>query len=286
MQEKKYTADFHLHSEFSDDSDTPMEEQIERGIALGLDAMCFTDHVDYGVKADHDDPNPRPRRDGREIVWNVDYPRYFEKLHRMKEIYKGRIDIGQGLEFGIQHHTVPQFEALYKRYQEEYDFILLSMHQVGDLEFYNGDYFAAHEGQLAANMAYYEEILAVMEKFPHYSILSHLDMLRRYDPDGPIAFSKVRDIIAAILEKAIKDGKGIEINTSSWHYGLDDTMPSRDVLKLYKDLGGTLLTMGSDAYSPKYLADHFEDARAILQDEIGFTQFATFEKMQPVFHKL
>ena len=45
-------ADYHLHSEFSDDSRTPMEAQIERGIALGLDEMCFTDHVDYGIMSD------------------------------------------------------------------------------------------------------------------------------------------------------------------------------------------------------------------------------------------
>ena len=59
----------------------------------------------------------------------------------------------------------------------------------------------------------------------------------RYDPAGVYPFEKVKDIVAAILEQAIKDDKGIEINTSSWKYGLSDTQPSRAILKLYKDLG-------------------------------------------------
>ena len=40
-------ADFHLHSSFSGDSKAPMGEMVERGIALGLGQMCFTEHMDF-----------------------------------------------------------------------------------------------------------------------------------------------------------------------------------------------------------------------------------------------
>ncbi|MBR2544666.1 MAG: histidinol phosphate phosphatase, partial [Erysipelotrichaceae bacterium] len=103
---------------------------------------------------------------------------------------------------------------------------------------------------------------------------------------GVYPFDKVKDLIAEILRTAIADGKGIEINTSSWHYGLKDTQPSRDILKLYKDLGGKIITIGSDAHNTSYLGDHIEEARKILRDEIGFEQFCTFDQMEPIFHNL
>ena len=292
--EKKMQADYHIHTEFSDDSKEPMEAQIERAIALGLDEICFTDHVDYGVKRDWDDPrgvlyraddSANPSAGGRQPLANVDYPKYFAKIHAMREKYAGKIRIKAGLEFGIQTITLPAFERLFARYQDELDFTLLSMHQVGNQEFWTGDYTRGRT-QADYNDAYYEEIYAVQQRFKHYSVLAHLDLLARYDPAGPYPFAKEKDKIAEILKLAIKDGKGIEINTSSWHYGLSDTQPSRDILRLYKDLGGRVFTFGSDAHRTSYLADHFADARRIVRDEIGLTEFCTFDHGQPAFHPI
>ena len=119
--------DYHLHSEFSDDSRAPMEAQIERGIALGLAEMCFTDHVDYGIKKDW-------------TLTNVHYPEYFSKLYRMKRTYGDKIAIKNGLEFGIQTHTIPQYEKLLQDYGDQLDFVLCSIHQVEDKEFWTGDF--------------------------------------------------------------------------------------------------------------------------------------------------
>ena len=284
MNRNKMLADYHMHCEFRDDSQTPMEQQVERAIELGVDEICFTDHVDYGIKKDWDEPGEIAWRGGEPLA-NVDYPRYFEKLADLKRRYDGKITVRQGLEFGIQSHTVPRFEALYERYRDKLDFVLLSMHQVDDQEFWTQD-FQRGKTQKEYNERYYEEILKVMQAFRDYSVLAHLDLLSRYDEQGVYPFEKVRDIIAEILTLAIRDGKGIELNTSSWHYGLADTQPSRAILRLYRDLGGTILTIGSDAHTPKYVADHMQDAYAILRDEIGFREFCTFEKMRPVFHKL
>lgn len=65
-----------------------------------------------------------------------------------------------------------------------------------------------------------------------------------------------------------------------------DTQPSRDILRLYKDLGGKIITVGSDAHITSYLGDHIEDAQKILKYEIGLEEFCTFDKMQPIFHKI
>lgn len=287
-------ADYHLHSEFSDDSKELMERQVEKAIKLGLDEMCFTDHVDYGIKRDWDDPRGIEWRQGdvissgdvaREPLANVDYPRYFAKLAFMRAVYGNMLTIRSGLEFGIQSITVDDYERLFAKYQDELDFVLFSMHQVDNQEFWSQD-FQRGRSQKEYNEAYYEEILKTMKAFKHYSVLAHLDLLVRYDKAGIYPFAKVKDLVAEILRQAIGDGKGIEVNTSSWHYGLSDTQPSRAVLHLYKDLGGRIVTVGSDAHQTSYLAGHIKDAYAILRDEIGFEEIATFDHMEPVFHKL
>lgn len=287
-------ADYHLHSEFSDDSRESMENQIARAIELGLDEMCFTDHVDYGIKKDWDDPRGIQWRSGDGMsssademspLANVNYPEYFAKLLRMRATFGSKISIRSGLEFGIQSITVQDYEKLFTKYRNELDFVLFSMHQVNNQEFWNQQ-FQEGKTQQEYNEQYYNEILKTMKMFRNYSVLAHLDLLVRYDRAGIYPFEKVQDIIAEILKQAITDGKGIEVNTSSWHYGLSDTQPSRKILKLYKDLGGKIITVGSDAHSTKYLADHIKDAYAILKDEIGFTEFTTFDHMKPVFHTL
>ena len=83
----------------------------------------------------------------------------------------------------------------------------------------------------------------------------------------------------------IKDGKGIEINTSSHRYGLADTTPSHEILKLYKELGGEIITIGSDSHKPEHLGAYIDESKELLR-ELGYTQYCTFDKMKPIFHKL
>ncbi len=286
-------ADYHVHCEFSDDSRERMETQIEKALELGLDEICFTDHVDYGIKKDWsegniiwrggdtlNDPNAK-----KEPMANVNYPEYFAKIDRMRETYKDRITIRKGLEFGIQTITVKQYEDLFSRYRDQLDFVLLSMHQVNDLEFWTQD-FQRGKTQKEYNEEYYREIYEVQKIFKDYSVLAHLDLIVRYDNEGVYPFEEVKDMVAEILKTAIADGKGIELNTSSWKYGLADTQPSRAILKLYKDLGGRIITVGSDAHKSGRIYDHVEEGCRILKEEIGFEEICAFDHMVPVFHSI
>ena len=181
-------ADYHLHCEFSDDSRERMENQIEQAIELGLDEICFTDHVDYGIKKDWSEGGIQWRgsdsvssgAEGLDPMANVNYPEYFSKLDRMRETYRGRITIKKGLEFGIQTHTCGQYRRLYDTYRKELDFVLLSMHQVHDQEFWTQD-FQRSRSQREYNEEYYREIYEVQKLFKDYSVLAHLDLICRYD---------------------------------------------------------------------------------------------------------
>ena len=95
----------------------------------------------------------------------------------------------------------------------------------------------------------------------------------------------IQPAVTEILKRAIQDGKGIEVNTSSHRYGLKDTQPSVDILKLYRSLGGEIITIGSDSHKPEHLGAYIPEAQALLR-ELGYRAFCTFVRMQPVFHDL
>lgn len=274
-------TDYHVHTEFSDDSTYPMEQVVKDAIALALDEICITDHVDYGVKADWDSDEPILYRHGEPIA-NVDYPRFMTEFKRVQQLYGDRLSIKLGMEFGVQSHTIPQFETLFKRYP--FDFIILSIHQVEDKEFWTQD-FQQGRAQQEYNERYYEEMLKVVRAYKNYSVLGHMDLIKRYDEAGIYPFEKVKPFIAEILKIVIADGKGIEVNTSSHRYGLSDSMPSTELLQLYHDLGGTIVTIGSDSHAPAHLGTYIQEAECQLKS-LGFQHFCTYEKMQPVFHRL
>lgn len=259
-------ADYHVHTYYSDDSECPMEQMVEQGIAIGLNEIAFTEHVDYGVKT----------------VLNCDYDAYFKEIDALRTRYAGQITIRAGIEFGVQTHTIPLFQRDYDAHA--FDFVILSNHQIGDKEFWNYEY---QEGRTQEEFQrdYYEAIYEVVKSYQDYSVLGHLDMIKRYDPYGSYPDENIMDLADKILRRVIADGKGIEVNTSCFAYGLKDLTPSRALLERYYQLGGKIITIGSDSHKTEHLGSHIAEVKGILR-EIGFTQFCTFEGMKPVFWAL
>lgn len=274
-------ADYHVHTEFSDDSIYPLEDVIKDAISMNMDEICITDHVDYGIKEDWDSGKKIEYRNGEPLA-NVDYARYMDAINLMRKLYGEKIAIKIGLEFGMQEHTIPKFEALFQEYS--FDFIILSVHQVDDKEFWTQD-FQRGKTQKEYNERYYEEMLALVKSYKNYSVLGHMDLMTRYDENGVYPFEKIKPYIEKILKIVIEDGKGIEINTSSHRYGLADTTPSIEILKLYRELGGAIITIGSDSHKPEHLGAYIDETKALLR-ELGFQKFCTYEKMKPIFHDL
>jgi len=259
-------ADYHMHTCYSNDSQYDMEECVQKAIQLGLDEICFTEHSDYGTMGDY----------------VVNYEEYYQEYCRLKDKYKNQIVIKFGCEFGVQRHTIYEYENDFQKYP--FDFIILSNHQIDDIEFWTNKY---QEGktQDEYNFGYYQAIYDVIQKFDYYSVLGHLDMIKRYDQIGIYPDENVKDIITKILSHVIEHGKGIEINTSCFRYGLPDLTPSHYILNLYKKLGGEIITIGSDSHEDSHVGYRIEDVKKELK-KIGFEYFCTFDKMQPIFHKL
>ena len=259
-------ADYHIHSSFSDDSTYPMEDIIKKAITIGLDEICFTEHVDHGVKSYDSDF----------------YKDYHDEFLRCKGKYQNQIKIKFGIEYGIQTHTIEQYQQDF--YRNDFDFVILSCHQINDMEFWTQD-FQKGKTQKEYNLAYYEEIYQVMNKYKNYSVLGHLDAIKRDDLEGVYPYKETKDILENILKLAIKDGKGIEINTSNERYGLSDFTSCKDILLLYKQLGGEIITFGSDTHKEEHVGYHIKEMRKELK-RLGFTKFCTYERMEPHFHEL
>lgn len=260
-------SDFHLHTAFSEDSEFPMEESVKTAIGRGLDIIGYSDHIDYGL----------PRT---ECI--CDAPAYAAELSRLREKYSDRIDIKMGMEFGMMPETVDDFQKVYNSLP--FDFIILSCHQVDGLEMWNQQYQKKHS-QKEYNEGYYNCILKTIRTYRDYSFLGHLDVITRYDEAEIYPFERVRDIIAEILKTAIADGKGIEVNTSCYRYGLKDLTPSRDILALYKDLGGEIITIGSDAHRAEDIGYKIVETQKELK-AMGFDTLFTFDRMRPIAHNM
>lgn len=288
-------ADYHIHTYYSDDSTYPMEQVVRDAISKGITDLCFTDHVDYGIKEDADKLTPEQRQELKVKIqnpnvpqYNVDYPAYVAECQNLKEKYADKINLKLGMEFGLQIHTIPQYQKLFNSYP--FDFIIMSCHQVENKEFWTQE-FQQGRSQDEYNQRYYDEILAQVKNYHDYSVLGHLDLIARYDKAGVYPFAKIRDKIAEILKIVIADGKGIELNTSSVRYkihsaqGEPELTPSREILALYKELGGRIITTGSDSHKPEHLGVYIAEQSQELK-KLGFKEICTFEKMQPIFHKL
>jgi len=259
--------DYHMHSNFSADCDTPMEATIESAINKGLTEICFTEHIDY----DYPDPT---------IVFDVDLKKYNEKIVQLQNKYKDVITIKKGIEIGVQPYLLERYNELLNK--ETFDFIICSMHTTNKQGLHSGDFFKERTPEEAYRL-YYEELLYCVKHFDHYSVLGHIDLVKRYQALN--SNENFHDILKEIFTIIIQKGKGIEVNASGFAYGLGSAMPSEDILKLYYDCGGEIITIGSDAHKPEHVAHRFSEIIDLLE-AIGFKYIATFESLQPKFHLL
>lgn len=274
-------VDYHIHTNYSDDCEYPMEEVVRDAVSMGITELCFTDHVDYGVKTDWDSGERVVYKAGMARL-NVDYKRYYKEVLELRIKYADKIKLKLGMEFGVQMYTLEKYEKLFAGYP--FDFIILSLHQVENKEIWCKE-FQEGRSWKEYNECYYREMLALVQNYKNYSVLGHIDFITRYDDNGKYPFEKVKPIIEEILKVVIEDGKGIEINTSCYRYGLNDLTPGREILCLYRQLGGRIITIGSDSHKREDLGNYIEETKQELR-KLGFKEYCTYEKMQPIFHTL
>ena len=259
--------DFHMHSRVSFDGH-------DTGLALalaakerGLKEICFTDHIDY-------DPL------GKMGKLDFDTETYSAEYDHLEV---PGLTIRRGMEFGMDRNNVSRFQKDLQR--RPFDFVLGSIHFVDDLDVYFEDFW--HDKTIfQAERRCLEETLVCVELHDDFDVLAHLTYIsktRCHPCPRPVKYEEHREVIDEILKVLARKGKGLEINTS----GVDrcgDYLPPFEMVRRFKELGGNIVTIGSDAHLANRVGQYSFEACAQLKDIFGYV--CTFENRQPVFHKL
>ncbi|MBN2259486.1 MAG: histidinol-phosphatase HisJ family protein [Clostridiales bacterium] len=257
----KIYTDQHVHTEFSLDSRGNMLEYILRAKNKGQTDIMFTDHVDIG--------NPDEL-----FIEPIDYDTYIEYARKLSEKYD--IDIKIGVEIGYDSAYHNEIVAFVNKYP--FDFVIGSIHMGDGLDFYTGDFFKG-KTQREAYYRYFELVEEMIDKFSDFDVVGHLDYITRYGNFVKKAYNyeEYKEIIDRILGKIITKGKGIELNMSGLRNDLNVTHPKREVLEQYFHLGGSIITIGSDAHFIKDYGAGIKEGIALMK-EIGVKEINYFHK--------
>lgn len=259
--------DFHIHSRVSFDGHDTGEAMARAALEAGLREICFTDHIDY------DPLGTMPDMAFDTSAYNAEYDRL--ELPGLK--------IRRGMEFGLFPDNVSQFREDLKR--RPFDFVLGSIHFVENLDVYFESYWQG-KTVFQAERRYLEQTLACVQVHNDFDVLAHLTYISKppcHPAPRPLPYAEHREILDEILRILADKGKGLEMNTS----GVDRCggfLPTEDYFRRFKELGGEIVTVGSDAHRCNRVGQYSHTACDILGDIFGYV--CTFEDRKPIFHKI
>lgn len=249
--------DLHVHTEFSCDSEAKIEDYASKAIKDGISQICFTDHVDCNKN---------------DYGYNYYNPEaYFKQIDAEKIKFAGQVDLLCGMEFGEPHLY---YEKLQELSRNPYDFIIGSIHWVGDMfpcQEVRNEYSAKEFYTL-----YWKEVLNTV-KVGGFDALGHIDFPKRYY--GEIYYRE--QDLAEIFKNLVDKNMVIEVNTSSLRKGCDETMPGRELLEIYRDNGGNYITIGSDSHLVEDLGADYEKAKNLIT-EVGLQEVVYVRRKQHI----
>lgn len=267
-----FLADCHTHSICSPDSEAPMVEMARRGSEIGLTTLCLTDHCD--LLSLEGEPTP-----------DYDWTPVLRQRRETLDAFGSKLDLPMGMELGMGFLNPEATRKILS--QEGLDFVIGSAHnlslEAGGRDFYLLDYSTLEDCYRALDN-YFQSMLSLAAAGEFYDVVGHVIYPLRYmrgEYPAPPDVWRYRDEIREILRLAAQQGKGIEINT--WKgQTLSAWLP---VLKLFREVGGEYITVGSDAHAPGPLGRGIQEAYRMMED-CGFRYVAVYRQRQPEMIKL
>jgi histidinol-phosphatase (PHP family) len=264
-------TDYHTHSNYSFDGKASMDAMIEQAIKLGLEEYAITDHIDFGY------PHPK-------IIGPYDISDIVIAMGAVKAEYAGRIRVLAGMEISLRPDLADVAQQMVNAH--DFDFVIGSLHDIMGIDLFWPEFYRDRSRDEAYAL-YYENLLDMVRICDAYDVLGHFDYIKRL---GKVVYNDMTDfdnseIVDDILKTVISKGKGIEINTAGIAYGIGHPHPHIDILRRYFQLGGEIVTVGSDAHAPKNIAQHFSEAYEILR-QLGIRYITRFERRKPIFQKI
>ena len=258
--------DFHMQSTVSYDGHNTGYEMALAAREAGIREICFTDHLDYDprglIKMDFNTADYNAAYDGLEIPG---------------------LTIRRGAEFGMLRNNAAQLRKDLQR--RPFDFIIGSCHFTEDLDIYFAPFWEGKTMEQAERL-YLEEILACVQAHEDFDVLGHLTYISKAAGNPthrPVVYENYKELVDEILITLAQKGKGIEVNTSGMGAcGL--FLPDESYLRRFKELGGQIVTVGSDSHDVGRAGQHCREAALLVQEIFGYV--CTFESRKPVFHRI
>lgn len=271
-------ADYHCHTSFSTDSKSSPDDMITRAISLGLTRLCITDHMDYLYPSD------------KVGEFTFEPTLYHNTMMELKEKYQDKIELLIGIELGLRNE--PEIKQTVRDYYDKllseisFDFVLGSTHVLENTDPYYKSYWE-HRTSKEGITNYFQSIIDNCSYYKGFQVYGHLDYIVRYlnEERKEYSYSVYADLIDTALHTIIDHGKGIECNASGLRYGLGVPHPKPEILKRYKELGGEIITIGSDAHKPEHMAFEFGNIRELLLS-LGYRYYTVYKNKKPEFIRL
>lgn len=259
--------DYHMHSKVSFDGRAEATEMLAAAEKMGLREICFTDHYDYDPLA-------------TEQTMLLDMDAYRSSYDRLES---RTLKLRRGMEFGMLPDNADELRRLREAYP--FDFVLGSVHFADGLDIYYAPYWEG-KTQHQAERRYLENILACVQAHQDFHVLGHLTYIAKAwsnPAKRPVPYGDNREVADEILRILVQKGKGLEINTS----GVDvsgDYLPGAVYLRRFRELGGQIVTVGSDAHDAARVGQHCANACELAREVFGHV--CTFAAGKPIFHRL
>ncbi len=279
--------DCHTHTQFSVDSEADINLMLERACGLGLTAYAITDHCEcnrWYEKEYYEDTDIYPY-----FSFGKDFENSVSAVTALKEKYNSRLNLICGIEMGQATQDFSIAEKIVS--DNRLDFVIGSMHQItGKDDFAFIDFSEYSDLHSLYNLIndYFQEVYQLC-KWGKFDVLGHLTYFLRYLKryyKTVFSLDTFDDIIAESFRELILKGKGIEINTSGLREAnYPETYPSLKYVRLFRDLGGEIISIGSDAHTVEDLGAGISDGM-LLAKEAGFEYVTYFKERKPNFIKI
>ena len=260
--------DSHVHTILSHDGKSSILDYINNN--NGINEITFTEHYDI-----YDGINSNLK--------TIDLDNYYKEYLKYKDNKKVKINFG--IEVGLQPDLVNEINTMLDSYP--FDFVIGSSHITCKKDMAMDKSFFEGLTRFDAYLNYFKEVLENIKLYDNFDVYGHLDYVVRYGnyDEKIINYNEFKDILDEILLLLINKNKGLEVNTSGFRYSLGYFHPNMEILLRYKELGGYIITLGSDAHHVNDLAFKFNQTLEIL-DNIGFSDIAVYHNRKPEFVKI
>lgn len=269
-----FIEDYHTHTSVSPDGEGDIYRLCVRADEIGLKYLCVTEHVELNRFFSPGHYAETPRNEFEVYYDGSIFENAMSNCERVKK-ESHIVDLSAGVELGQINADIPLAKIVYS--DKRLDFVIGSLHElIGKEDFYNLDYKKEDCEMLLEE--YFSQLLDIA-KSGAYDVLGHITYPLRYmegeygyKPDMSKYISKIREIYEAVIDS----GKGIELNTSGLRQKYGKTFPDYDLLKIYHDMGGKIITLGSDAHNSIDLAKGTDKGLEMLKN-IGFQKISYFK---------